>query len=564
MIRPRAPLPALAGLLALTLLGACRVVESPAAPTAPPPTTGTVEGMVRSPDGAPVAGAFLAVRGEDDSRALFVDPRWWLPMEPSEGVHPGTTGPDGRFRIEGLVLGASYFVVATATGWTSAEPIRRLLVDEQRPVVVADPVLRRGGQLEISLLDPRGAPVIGATVTHHILAERRPWEQEVREGLDPGVFRLESLPPHTIFLTVEAEGWAERSLRYEMGEGESKREVVRLDPGATLRGRIVDEKGDPVPDGCASLSPAEYVWPYFQRQPVNTGRDGSFEFRHLPAGSYVVSGSAYSGGETEAVRAVVPGEDLVLRISARPGRVRFRLRAPEGFATPKELPSSKGTYNWREGSFVVEVNSPESGVLRFFPPGFAPLALEYTVAAGGTVDLGEHVLDPGVSFEGRVVDPAGRPVEMASVQIVQRWSRADPRTTTGPDGAFRLEHLARGSNELHLSKDGFLPRRVEVTGEGGGPRVFVLARGGLLRVRVRDAEGGPMAGAWVKATPVGGDPAVETWQGGTDARGRAEVRLAAGTWRVEAGTWKVEGWNARPGSVTLVEGETAEVTLDGR
>jgi hypothetical protein len=72
---------------------------------------GTVTGRLLDPDGEPLAGRRLSGEVEDDQKALAIRRGWG-------GMFSGTTGKDGRFRIEGIIPGlevGAHLEVGTAT-----------------------------------------------------------------------------------------------------------------------------------------------------------------------------------------------------------------------------------------------------------------------------------------------------------------------------------------------------------------------------------------------------------------------------------------------------------------
>jgi hypothetical protein len=223
---------------------------------------------------------------------------------------------------------------------------------------------------------------------------------------------------------------------------------------------------------------------------------------------------------------------------------------------PGELRYSNGAYNWLDGAFEVEVE-PGEGELHYFPRGFAPLTLHYRVGGGETADLGDIVLDEGAVLRGRILDTNGRPVAGAVCILDLLWSQGDPRATTGEDGAFSIPHAARGENRVVVRREGFLRDEFTVPGEApGGPPDLVLRRGGLLRVRVETAAGLPAPGYGVRFILRGSPMSPKDCpHAGTDARGRCEIRLPAGTWDVAA------GWDGGTTEAVLAEGSTVEVRL---
>src|SRR6267143_561540 len=64
-------------------------------------------------------------------------------------------------------------------------------------------------------------------------------------------------------------------------------------------------------------------------------------------------------------------------------------------------------------------------------------------------------------IEGRVVDPAGRPLAAADVSV-GRW-----RATTDADGAWRIAPLEPGPYRIAVRRLGYRPSRLDVDLEAG-------------------------------------------------------------------------------------------------
>jgi protocatechuate 3,4-dioxygenase beta subunit len=138
------------------------------------------------------------------------------------------------------------------------------------------------------------------------------------------------------------------------------------------------------------------------------------------------------------------------------------------------------------------------------------------------------VIKKGLSVTGRVVDASGKPVKWARAIIGHDvWGSNPPTATSNEQGEFILENCVAGPSIITVQAEGFAPRIQEVRiEERTAPVEFRLTEPGwLLRVRVVDVQGKPVAGARIFA---------DTWRGhrsinfrtDTDANGRFEWRSA--------------------------------------
>ncbi|PYJ59175.1 MAG: hypothetical protein DME24_13740, partial [Verrucomicrobia bacterium] len=107
----------------------------------------------------------------------------------------------------------------------------------------------------------------------------------------------------------------------------------------------------------------------------------------------------------------------------------------------------------------------------------------------------------GFSVTGAVQDSNGIPVEGAQVREVRMNSEGEHSKTTDASGTFEFKSMKAGELMLAVQAKGFAPavQTLQVTGTVSALR-FQLGPGQLLRGRVTDEEGNPIANAWVETT----------------------------------------------------------------
>jgi hypothetical protein len=161
-----------------------------------------------------------------------------------------------------------------------------------------------------------------------------------------------------------------------------------------------------------------------------------------------------------------------------------------------------------DGGFSIE-GAPDGEPLLW--SASAPGSMEASGLLGGDTRL-EIVLDRAQWIAGRVVDPDGKPVPAARVEVrylFEGWSdtRGD-KVVVGEDGTFSTRREVPLAAVVELRAKGFrlAERKLELLPKQGAPRELLLGdvvmdRGRSLRGRVTDAAtGGPLVGVSLKAT----------------------------------------------------------------
>lgn len=329
---------------------------------------------------------------------------------------------------------------------------------------------------------------------------------------DEGRVTIDDLSAGRYVIVATVVGMARASAVEELSEGSARDVRLVTGPEATIAGVLRQDLGrrsEPsplrgvvvrvVPDGGGSE-------PAFA---ARTGDDGSYVVRGLRAGTYRVEidDERFEPIVRRAVPAPSRAVDLLARAFAgvtcvvrdergapvRDARVsiagsgvwpaRAESTSDDGVARLTRLPS--GVYELRAqlGSRVAEP--------------VAPLLLDPGEARAVTMTLGE-----GAAIEGRVVDArSGAPIVDARIIVAEDALSAAPRALLSEhDGAFRLGGLLRRPHVLSARAPGFVPRVGEPCTPGGQPVTIALDREVLVRGRVVDSRGAPVANAQVELT----------------------------------------------------------------
>lgn len=367
----------------------------------------TVSGrIVRADTGAPVSGATVSAMRDGDTR---------------EWGQVGPTGEDGRFTLSGLPAG-HYTLFAEAVS-VSLEPTGAD-VEVAGDVDGVEVRVSPGATVE-GRVDPPGRAIVGLapdyeSLTFEGLAAAMLAEQLVsrRTGED-GRFALSPVPPGRWRVVARADAGAGGEVAVDVPPGGARDVVVPLQQWASVRGRVVDQTGAPVPGVTVML------------QPVHVPGAIELQFR-LMRRQYNVDGVLTDAKGVFAFDSVSPGEYAFVVGDA----VGMRWWAPSGFDP--------------------QTNRPRRYVLG---PGarLEDVVIEVTTADG--------------VITGRVVDTKGAAVP--DVYVVARlvayskgngrWNPTPyggrvPPVVTDAQGRFELTRLRRGRYDLHVDAPGDIGR----------------------------------------------------------------------------------------------------------
>jgi protocatechuate 3,4-dioxygenase beta subunit len=522
--------------------GGARPLEIALAPAA------TVRGVVRDGAGRPIGGAEVAL-----AESVLTP----LPMAARADAR-------GEFALPSVLPGG-YLVSARAEGYVPA-PAAAVTVPAPQPIVVR---LERGGSVEGVVVDGEGRPLPGAAIevagesggsplavgAEGVTVEARAARLEpggelgILRGPIPfppavpraggqapraltsdgaGRFRVVGLPAGRLVVVASHPEFARgASEPFTSAAGAVATVQVVLQRGTTLRGRVLDERDQP-------LSGVE-ILDGDGRTQTFTDAHGEFALAHLVRAQTL---TARRPGFVTAARAVRldEREPIEIKLARAEGRIEGLVIDDRGFPVVGARVEVSGPMERPPRRLVSD------GAGRFRADGLGPgpyrIAVDHADFVSAAIDglaAGEEArvqLQPGGGVEGELRDartgevPAGARVEL----------RVAGRTVPVPlqQGRFRVTALEAGPATLQASAPGYAPgsRAIEIP-PGDRPRdvtlrdlVVELERGGVIVGEVRDADGDPAAGAEV------GAGAARTV---SDARGQFRLDgVAAGQVRVRA------------------------------
>ncbi|APW59122.1 carboxypeptidase-like regulatory domain-containing protein [Paludisphaera borealis] len=410
-----------------------------------------------------------------------------------------TTGDDGRIDFPPLATGRITWDAKPPEGSNyllAKQPGGTVRAGETEEVEIA---VRRGVRIEgVVKEESGGAPVAGVqVVVTPLQGNSQSGASPVTDArgrisavIPPGTTRLTYIEvPKDYFLPPRVQNWVD----FEVKEGEERHECAPppLRKAAHVRGRVVDEAGEPSPWAAVSGSWSLDENGFNTTSTIHAETDarGEFVLGSIPPNARVTV-TASSGWTTESDSSVVPkvdeGEPTTIRLRKRPtlalsGRVlgpdgrpladaqiRVMIRAPvQGF-------NSGSPFMFGESE---EVRTGPDG--RYKTPAQLPVKHEYRIEAqasrcepsmsrwlvGQAVEVPDLVLRRSIGVReaaGWVVDSTGKPV--VGAEVFQ--SGDGPRRTRGvtdADGRFRVAKVPDAPAFLFVAREGyrFLGRRVE-------------------------------------------------------------------------------------------------------
>jgi len=563
---------------------------------------GTIRGRVLdAKTREPVAGARVRAFGGLDMQVQVL------------GAVPVLSDEKGAFELLGVPLGASLLLaqhedyvsdvdfnpVALFSTSRSGKP----LFKEGETEITKDILLTPAVKVEGKVLDPRGDPVPGALVaadTGPLMMLMRVLGNRPSEAVTDasGGFSLSDLSSKRPVKLVAShrEYGAAKATTVRPGSGEAVT-LVLTDP-IQLRGKVVDESGDPIEGlrvtvarktnttGRNVFSP---IPDQGSARPAVTDSKGGFLVRNAPEGDLIVrfEHADYRPAAKEVrTSAGTPRHDLGRIVIERGPGIEGTVLGPEGkpvsdatvSATVADMTGADDDTQgrtWATGVTDKEGRFSLSGLRDAeydLQPNVQGFYGESKRVRSGTTDV-RLALRPAAKIEGRVTS-AGRPVAGATVRAERPeeaetsgarflgWARTDA------SGMFTMSPLPPNRTfTLVIEHDAYVRKRVEGVAAGGPRREFILDPGIQVGGVVLDRDHLPVAGAQLRVgagnkTKFVSSGADGTWVAGGLDEGEITVDVSS-----RSGFVKQDPIPVEPGDlnvkIVVERGETISGTLVG-
>ncbi|HEX5479998.1 MAG TPA: carboxypeptidase regulatory-like domain-containing protein [Dehalococcoidia bacterium] len=541
------------------------------------PPGGSISGTVRDTLGDPIAGAQVNV--SKDTCCLN---------------DTTTSGVDGTYTMTDLVPG-TYSVYADAEGFTgayfgggsSAVPQAYVDVASGADVTGIDFALTPTGSIAGRVTDSDGNPITGAYVS--ATSTGCCGFKQATSGAD-GTYVIDDVDAGTYLVQVSAGGYAtefyDNTFDYNAAtpvgvqSGATTSGIdFGLADGATISGVVRAPDGTPLAG--ASVYAQTVVCCGFG-DGATTDSDGHYTLVDLAPGSYTVS--AYASGYPSQVYDGVYDQTAATPITLVVGEAKtgidFQMEAGgtiTGTVTAGGAPVANayvyasapapalccggGAITASDGTYSIVALAPASYVVAVSAQGYVNQyydgassqadATPVAVTSGGTASGIDFDLNTGGAIDGTVRDAQGTPLEGAYVYASGTTGGGGGDATTDSSGHYHIQGLADGSYIVFAQLDGYggmyygavgstavrtYATAVAVTTGATATGIDIaLPQAASISGTVTDGQGGPVAGALVRATAV----CCADWPSQiamTDATGAYTIAgLSPGSYRVQAG-----------------------------
>lgn len=440
-----------------------------------------IRGVVVDGAGQPAARVSVSARAKVDKDN---------PRAQQTSAWGAETQDDGGFELRGLLAG-SYEL-----GVYSNEYPR---LDDKTRVELSDAdidglrlELPASGELRGIVRDDQGEPVHGVTVEVRSVEGR--WDRQQTVSGDDGRFELSGIALGSNRVTAR-QGWFETMRAPGTTDDDVQGQLVDIVEGAAaevelvveshrarISGRVVDSTGAPLGDafvdatrmsdsaGASARRGIESLRWGWDRQPVLSDQDGSFELDELAEGDYIVRAYRKGGGEAivEGVAAGSAGVELAIvdtgeilgqvTLAGGGSPERFELSVvdrKQGVSRQDSAFRTDGAFAMRElppGSYELSVEAPEGSA-----------KTELSLAAGEVVSDVRLELTPKITVRGRLVDAdSGAPVSGMRVSVrgsgggfVFTNNGKGGEEISDADGAFTVEDAVAGEVSLSIMPRNF-------------------------------------------------------------------------------------------------------------
>jgi hypothetical protein len=474
------------------------------------------------------------------------------------------TDAKGHWEVRGLPAGA-FELRVSADGYRGRTAVAPALLAGETKVVPAVDLVQRSARLDgllVKVTDLEGRPIPGAKV----LATSMSWAVHLAVGAERAGYRdvqsksavadergealLEGLAPEEYDVVATATGRAAMAIEgVQVARGRLERMTIRLAPGVSISGKLVDAGGKPVADGFV-FGLHQPTWA--AAVAVRSDKEGMFSLDGLRAGSYMVIAGSDDAGSAVRNGVPSPSKDVTLELKGAGrlvGTVTDAMGKPVTSFTVRPSATQPFGYEYSrvytfkdpEGKFAIGLAATNYELRVTTDDGGVTRIDKVTVEGGETTKVDIKVAVSGV-VKGVVTDPKGDHLEGAEVFVNLGGMPGGPvrenHARTDPDGRFAVKGLALETVTLHVRHPGWADTKwtgKAVVADQAAEVTIAMGGGAQIAGRVTRADGGSAGGEQVNLY-VGWFDSRTTF---CDGEGRYSFdHVAAGKWNLTTGVFE--------------------------
>lgn len=244
--------------------------------------------------------------------------------------------------------------------------------------------------------------------------------------------------------------------RLTLSAGDTTTADVEMVAGATIKGRIVDEKGRPVAKVYVVVAEGGYWWTPVER----TDAAGNFRFHGLGGGDVTISwGHDGSAGFTTTRGTTTTVPDLVLKPPVKKplGTVKVKatgLKKDDDIILFNTKTREVETFAWagaRAASSVQLKEKVAPGTYRLVVGGTNTASKKFSVRAGKTTKVPTlKAPKKRTTLTGKVTRRDGKPLSSGRVFVIDKFGTSLPRSAKVKDGTYKISGLTKGNYTIRV------------------------------------------------------------------------------------------------------------------
>lgn len=515
--------------------------------------------------GAPVSGRVVdeGGKGIEGARVRFSGASDWS-QQASDRLDAAVSAKDGTFTLPSMPAGTFRFVATHEAYAPGSSPL--VTLDAKSPRTDVMITMSAGAVVRGRVVDAGKNGVAAARVRLGAVAVNRRAmifegpRQAYTDG--KGEFELKGVPRRVLSVVALHDSGSSATVDIDTTNGDVKDVVLTLDVTGTISGVVVDPQGNPIEGAQVTAGPSFAdnrtqmdfsAWRLRGFPQSLTDAGGRWKLVGLAPGQYNVTAARPNAQRNffgnDGVTATT-GDTNIKLVLPPTGAVKGKVQLAGG-STPPSIIVGVGLLSQPanpDGTFLIENLPPQKYELGVRGPTFQSRAVDVTVEASKTADVGTITVEQGRQIAGKVLLD-GKGVEGATVYAGRMifgngssssaqfgpMGQSTKKATTDAAGAFQLSGFPEGDITIVAEHESFgrsRGMRLPTMLPGQGELVLTLEAFGALTGVLRQG-GKPAEGVFVSAQSTTIPGAIYSVASGSDGAYRFD-RLAPDSYKVSA------------------------------